>query len=320
MRPPHSEKSRPKHFRTAFSWTVTGNQPGKQRKVSEPRHKPEAKRVGAENLLREQERCPKPRDYPAAVKGYGSIKGAFGGEDGVSEVEGQIHVFPILQIVLRQRQAHRPDRRVVDERGLGDVVPALVGNPQGIEVPLVAEQGVETRPEEEVGHQVEGRHDASRHEAVGPVIGHEDHPCVLNRGVLGHRHQRGGPGAERRVVRVDRIDIEPERKPVALRHVEELVPEEERALRQMRRNDAKHIKGEIIDDPYMHEFDLETFRAKFDEDRNRSNQRVAEKACLYRDMTLEELNEEQKRLHEDRKERRRNFREMNEDWADDEEY
>ena len=102
--------------------------------------------------------------------------------------------------------------------------------------------------------------------------------------------------------------------------IEEHVSEEELALRQMRRNDAKHVKGEIIDDPYMHQFDLETYRAKFDEDRNRSNQRVAEKACLYRDMTLEELNEEQKRLHEDRKERRRNFREMNEDWADDEEY
>ena len=44
-----------------------------------------------------------------------SIEGPLGGEDGVAEVEGQVHVLPRVDLVLGQRQAHRPDGRVVDQ-------------------------------------------------------------------------------------------------------------------------------------------------------------------------------------------------------------
>lgn len=135
--------------------------------------------------------------------------------------------MPVAQLVLRQREAHGADRRVVDERGLAEVVPGAVGACGGIERgALAAVHGVESRAQEEVGHQVEGRHHTAADEPRGVEVGHVDHLRMLHRGVGGHRHERGLGRMEVGMVRIDAVDVEAEGEPAARGDVEILVPGE----------------------------------------------------------------------------------------------
>ena len=55
-----------------------------------------------------------------------SIEGSLRGEDRIAEVERQVHVLPVAQVVFGERETHRTDRGVIDQRRLGDIVPAFV--------------------------------------------------------------------------------------------------------------------------------------------------------------------------------------------------
>ena len=116
---------------------------------------------------------------------------------------------------------------MVDQRRLGDIVPAFIfhrARHPGHETAFLAEHGVETRAQEEVVHQVEGGHDTARREPPATEVGHVNHLRMRHRLIGRHRHHRGPLGRELGVVRDHAVDIQPQRKPAAARHVEILVP------------------------------------------------------------------------------------------------
>ena len=120
---------------------------------------------------------------------------------------------------------------MVDQRRLGDIVPALIfhrARHPGPETAFLAEHGVETRAQEEVVHQVEGGHDTARREPPATEVGHVNHLRVRHRLVSRHRHHRGPLGRELGMVRDHAVDVQPQRKPAAARHVEILVPRKPR--------------------------------------------------------------------------------------------
>ena len=160
-----------------------------------------------------------------------SIEGSLRGEDRIAEVERQVHVLPVAQVVFGERETHRTDRGVIDQRRLGDIVPAFVrGRAQrsGHIVAFGAEHRIETRAEEEVGHQVEGRHHAARDETLAPEVGHVDHLRMRNRRIGRHRHQRRASRGEFGMVGNHAVDVDTQREPPRAGHVEILVPRETR--------------------------------------------------------------------------------------------
>jgi len=156
-----------------------------------------------------------------------SIESSLGREDGVAEIESEVHVPPVVEVVFGQCKADGADGGVIDQRRLGDVVPPLVGASCGRKfVVTLAQHGVESRAEEEVGHQVERGHDTGGDEAFGPEIGHVDHLGVLDGRVGRHGHARGAGGGEAGQVGDDGVEVEPDGEPAARGDVVVDVPRE----------------------------------------------------------------------------------------------
>ena len=104
-------------------------------------------------------------------------------EHRIAEIEGQEEVVPVLDVVLRQREADRADARMIDQRRVDDVTHPVVGRSE----PL-GEHRVDARPQEEPVAEIEGRHHADRRIALGTVLRHVDRLRMERRPVGRHQH------------------------------------------------------------------------------------------------------------------------------------